>query len=177
MAVKADGPGAPAGGAFGQPAGAAEPAPSRTSAEAPIAFLCFSALGAQLALEAATVRTVLELRETHAPARFGDGLVMVHEGHVMPMVDFRRECGKDAPLLGGPLLVSLVYGRKFGIAVDRLHGRINVAYGEIRIPDDGLARQTPYLAGSVWREGIEVFLIDSDRLLGPAVRTHLLKTI
>jgi chemotaxis signal transduction protein len=101
--------------------------------------------------------------------------VMVHEGEVIPLVDFRSAGAKTGQMLGAPLLIVLVHGRAFGIAVDRVQGRTDIALSEIRAPGEELARRAPCLAGLVWREGRELFLIDSDRLLGPAVRTHLLK--
>lgn len=168
MAGKAERPGAPGrepGPRYGWP-----------GPEAPITFLRFSALGADLAVEAAKVCAVLELGAAHAPTRHGAGLVMRHADGIIPLVDFRSGAEKGKRLPGAPLLVALVCGRRFGIAVDGIHGRIGIAYAEIRMPRDGLARQAPYLTGSVWRDGRELFLIDVDRLLGPAVRTHLLKT-
>ena len=164
MAVKAERPG--------------QPAPLRTwpGADAPLAFVRFSALDARLAVEAAKVAALLVLSAAHAPARYGAGLVMEHEGRVIPLVDLRSAARKSEPLPGAPLLVVLVHGHAFGIAVDSVQGRTSVALGEIRAPDEALGRDAPYLLGQVWREGHELYLIDSDGLLGPAVRTYLLKT-
>lgn len=142
--------------------------------DAPIAFLRFSALGARLAVETAKVDALLALDAAHAAARHGPGLVMELEGQVIPLVDFRTGCEKER-LLGAQLLIVRVHGCRFAIAVDSVQGRVGIAYGDIRAPGDGLARQAPYLTGSVWREGSEIFLIDADCLFGPAVRTHLLK--
>lgn len=164
MAVKASPPGA-----------VTAPLDAWARMKAEIVFLRFCALGAQLAVEAVKVCAVLELGTAHAPARYGAGLVMVHEGEVIPLVDFRSGSGHGGQLAGAPLLVVLVHGRRFGIAVDRVLGRIGIVFAEIRPPGDGAAGCAPYLTGSVWREGCELFLIDSDRLLGPAVRTHLLQ--
>lgn len=140
----------------------------------PIRFLRVQALGAELAFDAASLCDVLDLADTHAPVRFGRGLVMFHEGWIIPLVDYRSPSSRGTALTGARLVIANVQRCRFALAVDRIKEHVSVDYAEICMPEDALAdRCPPYLAGCIWREGGEVYLVDLERLLGPAIRTYL----
>ncbi|MGI4846448.1 MAG: chemotaxis protein CheW [Janthinobacterium lividum] len=136
-------------------------------------LLRVEALGTELAFDAASLCALLDLAPIHAPVRLGKGLVMSYEGQVIPLVDFRSSSGKEKAMTGSRLVVANVQHCRFALLVDRVRAPVNIDYAAIRIPVQALAERCPYLVGSVWCEGGEVHLIDLERLLGPAIRTHL----
>jgi len=131
------------------------------------------ALGTELAFDAVSLCELLDLAPIHAPVRLGKGLVMSYEGQIIPLVDFRSSSGKEKPMMGSRLVVANVQHCRFALLVDRIREPVNVDYAAIRIPDQALVERCPYLVGSVGCDGDEVHLIDLERLLGPAIRTHL----
>jgi chemotaxis signal transduction protein len=140
---------------------------------APITLLQVRALGAWLAFERTTVAGVFEMTEGHAAFRHGAGLVMLYGDEVLPLADYRSHGRKGSALVGADVVIALVRQRKFALLVDRLAGRLKVDYAEIRIPDRALVDRCPYLTGKVSRAEGDIYLIDLERLLGPAIRTHL----
>ncbi len=142
---------------------------------APVLFLRVAALGAELAVQLAQVQSLVQLAVPHAVLRHASGLAMVHEGDVIPLVDYRCPESNGGPWTGEPALLATVLGRRFAIAVDRVGGSFTVESDEICAPDPALVAQCPYLTGCVLRGGREIYLIDIEVLLGPAVRGHLLK--
>ena len=141
---------------------------------APIRFLRVQALGAELAFDAASLCNVLELAYSHAPVRFGRGLVMFYEGRIIPLVDYRSPSSRGTALTRAQLVIAHVQRCRFALAVDCVKEHVSVDYAEICIPEGALAdRCPPYLAGCILRDGGEVYLVDLERLLGPAIRTYL----
>ena len=140
---------------------------------APIRFLRVSALGAELAFEAVALYAVLDLTEEHAPVRYGPGLVMCHEGLIIPLVDYRSPASKGSNMVGAQMVVAIVQQCRFALLIDSVKEQVNVDYAEIRMPDQALTESFPYLAGCIWRDEGEIYLIDLERLLGPAIRGHL----
>lgn len=139
----------------------------------PMRFLRVRALGAELAFDAASLCDVLELADAQAPLRFGHGLVMSYEGRIIPLVDYRSPSSRGTALRGATLVIAHVQHARFALAVDCIREELSVDYAEIRLPEHGLADRCPYLAGRILRGEGEVYLVDLERLLGPAIRTHL----
>ena len=140
----------------------------------PIRFLRVQALGAELAFDAASLCDVLDLADTHAPVRFGKGLVMFYEGRIIPLVDYRSPSSRGTVLTGVQLVIANVQHCRFALAVDCIKEHVSVDYAEICMPEGALADRCPsYLAGCIRRDGGEVYLVDLERLLGPAIRTYL----
>lgn len=140
---------------------------------APVRLLRVRALGAELAFDAASVHAVLAVAESHAPVRFGAGLVMAYEGRIVPLVDYRASGSRGTTLAGAALVVAHVHRCRIALAVDSVGERVSVAYAAIRMPGAALAESCPYLAGRIRHEGSDICLVDLERLLGPAIRTHL----
>ncbi|KFI09092.1 hypothetical protein JN27_00130 [Massilia sp. BSC265] len=141
---------------------------------APMRFLRVQALGAELAFDAASLCDLLDLADTHAPVRFGRGLVMFYESRIIPLVDYRSPPSRGTALTGAQLVIAQVQRRRFALVVDCIKEQVSVDYAEICVPERALADWCPaYLVGCIWREGSEVYLIDLERLLGPAIRTYL----
>lgn len=139
----------------------------------PVRVLRVDALGAELAFDAAALYDVLDLAEAHAPVRYGRGLVMCHEGGIIPLVDYRALANRGRSLVGAKAVVAKVQCRRFALLVDRVKEQVKVDYAELRVPDRALSKHAPYLSGCIWRDEREVYLIDLERLLGPAIRTYL----
>lgn len=150
--------------------------PSLTSSEmfGPTRFLRVQALGTELAFDAASLCDVLDLADTHAPVRFGRGLVMFYEGRIILLVDYRSPSGRVTALTGAQLVIAHVQRCRFALVVDCIKEQVSVDYAEISIPDGALADLCPpYLAGCIWRDGGKVYLVDLECLLGPAIRTYV----
>lgn len=139
----------------------------------PIRLLQVHALDAQLAFETAPIRGMFTMTAAHAAVRHRAGLVMVHEAQIIPLVDYRSAVARGGGMAGAQVVVAAVQHRSFALMVDRVEGPLRVDHAEIRIPDTALTGRCPYLAGCLWRDGGEVYLVDLERLLGPAIRTYL----
>lgn len=140
---------------------------------APIRLLRVQALGTELAFDAASLCDVLALAPGHAPVRFGRGLAMSYEGRIVPLVDFRSPAGKEGAMMGSCVVVANVQHSRFAMLVDCMGEYVHVDYAAIRPPEPALAERCPYLEGCISCAGTEVYLVDLERLLGPAIRTHL----
>ncbi|MEW6759839.1 MAG: chemotaxis protein CheW [Pseudomonadota bacterium] len=136
-------------------------------------FLRVRALGEELAFDAASVCNVIDLADVHIPVRFGHGLAMFYEGRIIPLVDYRAPSCRGTAMTGVPLVVANVQRSLFALAVDCIREQVSVEYAEICQPERVLVDRCPYLAGSIRRGASEVYLVDLERLLGPAIRTHL----
>jgi len=142
---------------------------------APVRCLRLAALGAELAVETAHIADMVRISAIHAVTRHEAGYVMMHEGDLVPLADFRGAGAKGRAMAGAPALVARVYRRKFAIVVDRIDGPLDVACAEIAPPPEALACRFPCLTGRIARGEADVYLIDVERLLGPAIEKHLLK--
>ena len=150
--------------------------PQASRVYTPVRCLRFAALGADLAAETVHISGVIGISAMHAVTRHEPGYVMLHEGSLIPLADYRRPESRQCPMAGAPALVAMVYRRKFALVVDRIEGGLDVECAEIAPPSDALACRFPYLTGRISRAGADIYLVDVERLLGPAIEKHLLKS-
>ncbi|MBQ5948502.1 chemotaxis protein CheW [Massilia sp. ST3] len=149
--------------------------PRASRVYAPVRCLRFAALGADLAAESVHIGGVIRISAMHAVTRHEPGHVMLHEGNLIPLADYRGPESRQCPMAGAPALIATVYRRKFALVVDRIEGRLDVECAEIAPPADALACRFPYLTGRISRGQADIYLIDVERLLGPTIEKHLLK--
>ncbi|MGF6275885.1 chemotaxis signal transduction protein [Massilia sp. UYP11] len=140
----------------------------------PVSLLRLSAFGRAIAIEKSKIKEILKIENNHLVIPCNRGLLMTYRNQIIPVVDCRAIASNES-FEGATAIVATVLTRNFVLLVDECGDKLQFSYSENQNTFELKYHAFAWMKQCVWRDGVRIFVVDLDLMMGPIIKEHLLK--